>query len=761
MIPFSFAVICGAALAFWGNSLIDSLWVSYLPVFLLFAWLHPGFRFLCLCVSAMLWSSLLLNQALERQLSDDFDNRVVLVAGTITDITEQRRHSIRFYFEPDYIDSYHRPMPKLIRLSWYRSKQRPEAGQRWQLEVKLRQATGFQNPGTFDYQRWLFVKGVDAIGYVRKSDSNRQLEDSEWYDIDYLRQQIIEAQDQSCPDCEHIGLFKALTVGYRGDIPPHQGELLRDTGTAHLLAISGLHIGLVAGQFYLLGGLLWRRLFYRSRFNRLEFSAFAAMLAALSYAALAGFSIPTVRALVMLLVVFLALVSRRNVNLLNSICIAISLILLVDPLAIGDASFWLSFSALLVIAFGQFLLANQKSRMKQALVIQLLFSLLFVPLSILLFSQASPAGFVANIIAIPILGLLILPLTLIASICAVLNTAVAAEWLFYLLDKITGWLLDYLQLLQTSLPPVSSLADRPGLLLVSLAIGTFILLLPIDLRTRLPAFVLLLVAVCWQPEGIPENGFQMTVLDVGMGTAVVVETRQHSLVYDFGPGNANGFSAGDWVVRPYLQNRGIDQPDLMIVSHVDSDHSGGFVSFLDDIDTVPVVSGTPKELAKRFELKTMMQNCHNYPAWRWDGVDFEFLTGSLKSVSKSTNNQSCVLKIRGSHSVLLSGDIEAEQEMRLLNLRASDLKADILLAPHHGSLTSSTEAFVRAVDAEVVIFTLGRNNRWGFPKAEVVSRYQQLDSRIYRSDFDGAVMVLSMPDSLNVDSWRQSKRIWH
>ena len=588
----------------------------------------------------------------------------------------------------------------------------------------------------------------------------QQLTESRWYQIDHMRQQILQAQDGACPDCEYLGLFKALTVGYRGDIPPQQGQLLRDTGTAHLLAISGLHIGMVAGQFYLFGGFLWRRLFYRSRFNRLEVSSFSAMIAAFLYSALAGFSIPTVRALVMLLVVFLALLSRRHVNLLNSISLAIILILLVNPLAIGDTSFWLSFSALLVIAYGQFLLANHKGFMKQALIIQLLFSLLFIPLSILLFNQATPAGFLANIVAIPALGLLVLPLTLLASIFAVLDFA-ALGWLFSVLDKITGWLIDYLQFLQTSVLPASSFADRPGIVLASLAIALFILLLPINWRARVPAVVLLIIALFWQPDGVPDNSFRMTVLDVGMGTAVAVETRHHNLIYDFGPGNADGFSAGDWVVRPYLRYRGIEKLDLMVISHVDSDHSGGFISFKDEIDTVPLVSGTPEALAERFKLKNTIPVCHSYAPWRWDGVDFEFIASPLSSVSTSTNNQSCVLKVSAKHSVLLSGDIEAEQETSLVQRHASNLAVDVLLAPHHGSLSSSTESFIDAVGADLVIFTAGRNNRWGFPRPQVVSRYQQTGSQIYRSDTDGAVTLVSTPDDLYVDHWRKAKRIWH
>lgn len=760
MITICLAVICGTALAFWGNSLIDQFWISYLPILLLLAWLQPRIRSLYIGCSALLWASLLLHHSIEQSLHDEFDGQVVLLSGTITDITEQRKHSVRFYLKPDTIHSYRRPLPEKIRLSWYRGLQVPQAGQRWQLQVKLRQPSGFRNPGAFDYERWLFVKGIAATGYVKKSHLNRKLSDADWHNIDHYRLQIVKAIDRACINCRHHGLFKALTVGFRGDIPRDQDKLLRDTGTAHLLAISGLHIATIAALFYLLGGFIWQQVLYRSRFNRLECSAILAMLAAMLYAALAGFSIPTVRALLMLTVVLLSLMLRKGVNLLNGICVAICLILLVDPLAIGSMSFWLSISALLVIAFGQFLLANQKNRLKQLVVIQILFSLLFIPLGILLFNQANPAGFLANILAIPLLSFIILPATLVSSLLSVLDLPLASM-LFSWLDHLTGWLLDYLKILLISGLQVYQNAELPFMLLLCLVIGLVLILLPVGWRARLPLLVLLPVALVWQPAGIVSTGFRITVLDVGMGTAVVVETENHSLIYDFGPGNDNGFSAGEWVVKPYLQYRGIHEPDLMVISHVDSDHSGGFISFIDEYSVSRLLTGTPDALEKRFDLDKSPRNCHDYPVWQWDGVAFEFLSTGPQDVRQSSNNNSCVLKISGKHTALLSGDIETEQEKRLLARLSGKLVADVLLAPHHGSLTSSSGAFVRQVMPETVIFTLGRYNRWGFPKPEVVARYRQIHSQILRSDRHGAITVTSQSDSLKIKPHRLSKRIWH
>ena len=765
MIAFSLAITVGTAFAFWGNALIDSHWLTYLPILLWLAWQRPDIRFICLCWSAFLWSSFLFGQMLEKGLDPAFDGQTVLLTGTIIDISQQRGQSIRFYLKPDDIQSYQKPLPVKLRLSWYHSQQVPQAGQRWQLLVKLRAPRGFQNPGGFDYERWLFSKNIAATGYVKKSDKNRMLATAAWHHINHHRLQITRAIDRACAECKYHGLFKALTVGYRGDIPQQQNRLLRDTGTAHLLAISGLHVGLVAVLFYGLGAFLWRHVWCHPRFNQRECSALLAAGAALSYAALAGFSLPTVRALVMLMVVVLALLLRKNINLLNSIASAMCLILLVNPLAIGSISFWLSISALLVIAFGQPWLANQNSGLKRLLMIQMLFFLLLIPISILLFQQATPAGFIANIVAIPLLSFIILPLTLISALFAILDLPLASV-LFNQLDRLTGWLLDYLQLLLASGLQTYSKAGHPVLLLACMGIGLVFALLPVGWRTRVPALLLLLIAILWQPPTVDADNFQMTALDVGMGTAVVVETQHHSLIYDFGPGTKQGFSAGDWVVKPFLQYRGITQPDLMIVSHVDSDHSGGFISFIDQtvtasLPTAPLLTGMPDALEKRFDLSRPVRSCHDYPAWHWDGIDFEFLVTQPRGTITRSNNHSCVLKISGRHTALLTGDIEAAQENKLRQQWIEKLAADILLVPHHGSLTSSTRDFIKVVSPVVAVFTVGRNNRWAFPKPAVIDRYRQINSTIIRTDQQGAVSLLSWAEGLSVATHRRYARIWH
>ena len=761
MVSNALAIALGSMLAFYGSDIPDRFWISYLPVLLIFACFNPRYRFFILTGTAYLWTCLHLLYALESRLSPDFNNRIVQLTGVIASIPETRSQSIRFILKPEIITGYPHTLPGQIRLSWYRTEQLPVAGERWQLLVKLKTPVGFQNPGGFDYERWLFVKGIGATGYVRISNLNQRLDQSPPWHIDRWRTRILKGINHYCTSCDNAGLIKALAIGYRGDIQSRHREILQDTGTAHLLAISGLHIGMVAALFFALGRWIWQIWFFRLIQNRILFSASLAFSGGLIYAALAGFSLPTVRALVMLAVIFLALQFRSGINLLNSVAIAIVLILIVDPLAIGSSSFWLSIGALLVIAFAQFLLPGSLNRWKQMLGIQLMFSIMFIPVSIILFDQINPASFLANILAIPLVSLVIVPLGLMGSFLGSFDIGVS-EWLFIASDSLLTWLLAYLNLLLNLGLGAYRGGGVPYTIICLSAIGLIVLLLPAGGIARKPACLLLVLPLFWHRPALEFGAYKLTLLDVGMGTSVVIQTRNHSLVYDFGPGNDQGYGAGLWVLKPFLQHQVIAAPDLMILSHVDRDHSGGFHSFRYSYDPARLVSGTPKEVRETFDLQLPVRSCHSYPSWRWDGVDFEFLTTPGTEAFSSRNNRSCVLKISGFQDTLLAGDIESEQELRLVNTWPDRLSATILLAPHHGSTTSSTPAFVRRVNPDIALFTVGKSNRWGFPRPEVLEVYRSVGSKILRTDQQGAITVYSERNGVRLEKHRtRNPKLWY
>jgi competence protein ComEC len=458
-------------------------------------------------------------------------------------------------------------------------------------------------------------------------------------------------------------------------------------------------------------------------------------------------------------VLLLALLCKSRINLLQSISLTVVVILIADPRAVGSASFWLSIGAIMVIAFVQFRLPGRMIWWQQLLALQCFFSLLFAPLGVLIFDQLNPAGFFANIIAIPLVSLAVLPTVLLA--CLISATGFGGAQLpFYLADKLLGVLLDYLELLLSSGLHSIALTYPVPLVLLG-AISLTLLLMPRFPGSRKAALVLLLVLALWQPSRLQHGDYELIVLDIGMGTSVLLRTRYHSLVYDFGPGKPGVFSAADGALLPLMRSHAIEAPDLLIVSHVDQDHSGGLQSFIGDYQQHRLLSGTPRKLKARFALAHNVRSCHQYPAWRWDGVSFSFVATSRLSLKAVSNNRSCVLLIRGNHKALIPGDIESSQELQLVLEHGAALAADILLVPHHGSLTSSSWRFLNQVQPEYVVYTLARNNRWGFPKAAVSARYDALRSRQYRSDRDGAVSMTSTTQGLIVKtSASPVRRIW-
>ncbi len=751
------AILLGALIAFYGNELPDRYWSAYAPMLLLLCRYCPVYRFVLLLFASWLWSAAFFHYHLDHRLGGDFDNRIVLLRGVVTEIPAVGPGRIRLYLDISEIDGYTDTLPRLARLGWYQDKIVPQSGETWQFEAKIRQPRATLNPDGFDFEKWQFSRGIDVAGYIRDSPLNRRLRVASRLAIDHWRLRLSMAIDAACADCPRRGLIKALALGYRGDINNADKQMLQQSGTAHLLAISGLHIGMVSLLAFTLGRFGWRLGIYRTAVNRNQFAALVAICAASVYAGLAGFSLPTVRALIMLLVLLFALLLKSRVNLLQSLSLAVATILLLDPRSVGSNSFWLSLCAMLIIGFANFRLPAGYGWWRSVLFVQACFSLLLAPLGAMIFGQLNPAGFAANIIAIPLIGFVVLPLILLACGLAACGFE-AARPFFTISDLSLGYLLDYLELLLNS-GLGSIAADYPApLLLLSLAALTW-LLMPRLPFARGAALIALALVVAWQPQRPEDGEIDAIVFDVGMGTSVLLRTRRHSLVYDFGPGRAGAYSAADQALLPAMRRYAIGIPDLVVVSHVDQDHSGGLHSFLEKYPDTRLLSGTPRELRARFAPPGGVRSCHDYPAWRWDGVKFRFLSADSDAVG--TNNRSCVLLIEGHHRLLLSGDIEYPRESRLVSDYGETLAADVLLAPHHGSGTSSSLPFVNRVAPDYVIFTVSRANRWGFPADEVSARYAALGTRVLRSDFDGAIGLRSESAGLSISLARRPlRRIW-
>jgi len=378
---------------------------------------------------------------------------------------------------------------------------------------------------------------------------------------------------------------------------------------------------------------------------------------------------------------------------------------------------------------------------------------------VLIFGQLNLAGLPANLVAIPLLSFVILPLVLMACLLSSLNL-VGASLLFSIADQVLELLLDYLAWLLDSGLHSLAINTYPSLLLLVVLAAVAILLSPRLSGLRAMAALTLAALLLWQPARIEHGEYELMVFDIGMGTSLLLRTRHHSLVYDFGPGGERSFNAAESALLPAMRRSGINAADLYVVSHVDHDHSGGLYSFLGHYPPARLLSGTPRELQEKFELPHRVRSCHGYPEWHWDGVLFRFLESGA-APGDSTNNRSCILQVVGHQRTLLPGDIEIEQETRLVDTYGDRLAADILLAPHHGSSTSSSGPFLQRVNPAHVIFTLARNNRWDFPAEQVVARYRALGSQLHRSDQDGAVTITSRSGAALVNSMRNPpRRIW-
>ena len=764
MLTAGIALLTGVMLASYSPQLIDSYLIAWLPFSLFLSFINPHFHNTGLLIAGFLWVQAIIYWELDHRLQPEWNNKRLIVVGEVINLPKNKFTNTSFLIKPLSIAGYSAKLPKLIKLNWRNAPQSLASGQRWQWQLKLKQPRGYQNPGGFDYEKWLLFKGIHATGYVVSKFPARLL-DSTSVNINVIRQSILKHIDQHCIECQQLGLIQALSVGYRGNISRSQQQKLQQTGTAHLIAISGLHIGIIAGVFYGIGLMLWNLITNKKYLTRKELALLSAWIAGLSYSFLAGFDLPAQRAMLMLSVVLFSLYLRLPFNLLNSIMLSMILVLLLTPLSILSASFWLTFCALLIIALGQFLLKplsnGRYSWIKKIFIIQLLFSLLFIPISIGVFGQIHSASLLANLVAVPLVSFIIVPIVFLLLLLFWLPSEVL-ELLYKALDKMLSWLLEYFNFLQQSgFQALNSTAIDSWQLVLLFGILVLMILPAGIIRYRL--FLLIIPVLLLTPEKKFESvEMKLTVLDVGMGTSIVVQTRHHSLIYDFGSGNKQGYSLGEWAVNPYLRHQGLGQPDRIILSHSDQDHVGGFYSVQNQFKNSMLYTGTVGQVKKLFPEVHPVLDCHTSSAWMWDGVQFEFLRG-LKPSDRADNNRSCVLRITQSgNTVLITGDIEAVQERNLLMMGGSKLKSDILIAPHHGSLTSSTQNFVDAVSAQHVIFTAGFLNRWSFPRLAVVERYILNGAKIYRTDKQGAIQVECDNKSCKLIPFRQQHpRLWY
>ncbi len=773
MVRFSIFFALGAWLLQWQAELppLAWAWLLFLPGLLLLlphqttwqrALRHAAFitfAFFLGLFHAAFWAQ----QRLADRLPDEWQGVDMEVVGVVAELPRRREGGLSFAFDVEQVLTPGAQAPARILLSTYDKDQSlpANAGERWRFTVRLKQPHGTANPYGFDFEEWMLERKLRASGYVRAGGGNERLNETVYapgYLIERLRENIRERFRKVLGNAPYSGVLVALSIGDQGSISAAQWQVFTRTGVNHLMSISGLHITMFATLAYALTYAMWRRIARLAlMFPARKAAAIAGLAAALCYALLSGFSIPAQRTVYMLATVAVALLLSRRIAPSQLLAAALVVVLLADPWAVMAPGFWLSFGAVALILYvsanriGKSHWLAEYGRVQGAMLAGM------IPPLLALFQQISLVSPVANAFAIPVVSFIVAPLAILGAAIPVDGVLWLAHWAMSLCMMALEWLNRLPDAVwQQHAPPAWSIAL--GL------IGALWLLLPRGFPARWLGALLLLPMFLVFPDAPKEGALRMVIFDVGQGLSVAVQTHGHVLLYDAGPDFPGESDSGNRILVPSLRAQGISSLDALMLTHDDTDHTGGALSVMQSMPIGWLSSSLPDD-SPIVQKASGSQRCTDGQQWDWDGVHFEILHPSAASYADdaiSKNNRGCTLRIStGDHIILLAADIEKESEQRLLQLHSDKLPATLLVVPHHGSKTSSTPAFVKAVRPRFAVFTAGYRNRFGHPKEEVVERYRAIGSELLRSDKDGALIVEMSGDDFHVEPWRKAHaRYW-
>jgi competence protein ComEC len=743
-----------------------ALWVGWtygvlaLPAFFLPLWKRAGVRALRFFAAAALVTFALCgirSLAFQQQgLAPALEGRDIAVTGVIAAMPQRNETGLRFRFEVEAASLGGEPvrLPPQLFLGWYgsnvtddagameMSRTAPElrAGERWRLTVRLKAPHGNVNPHGFDYELWLWEQGLQATGYVRAGprDAPPQRVDDTWrHPIERARQSVRDEVVRLVEDRKTAGVLAALIVGDQNAIERPDWDIFRATGVAHLMSISGLHITMFAWAAALVIGASWRRSERLCLAWPAQHAALVGgVLLATAYALFSGWGVPAQRTVCMLATVGALRLAGRRWPWPQVWLLACAVVVIVDPWAMLQAGFWLSFVAVGVLFAadpgGPAHRPTRAGRLVESLRAawheQWVVTIALTPLSLLLFGQVSVVGLFANAIAIPWVTLVVTPL-------AMAGVAIHALWgaaamAVQLLQAYLEWLAS-LPFATVSMPAAPVWAGACGVA------GGLLLAMRLPWTVRALGVPLLIPVLLWQAQRPPAGEFDVLAADIGQGNALVVRTSSHTLVYDSGPRYSPESDAGHRVLVPLL--RAFDERvDTVMLSHRDSDHTGGAAAVLTMQPRAALISS----IEDGHELQAIRPStrCTAGQRWQWDGVDFQVLHPQARDYegANKPNAMSCVLRVsNGERTLLLVGDLEAPQEARLVADGAA-LKSDVLLVPHHGSKTSSSAAFLDAVHPSFALVQAGYRNRFGHPAAPVLDRYRERAIAVADSPHCGA-----------------------
>ena len=748
-------------------------------------WLHTACVAAAAAVLGVGYAAWRADARLADVLPRELENVDLRIVGVVDELPQNSPQGARFAFAIERaVRPADVPLPRRVSLAWFAARpdaaagpgppQPPavHAGERWQLAVRLKRPHGYVNAAGFDLEAWLLAHDLRATGLVRDSPANARLDAFVGRPGDYVeraRERVRARIHAALPDAPYAGVLAALAFGDQRAIPETQWRVFNRTGIAHLISISGLHVTVFAA---LAGGAVYalarRSTRLTTRMPARKIAAAAGALFAFGYVLLAGAEVPAVRTLLMLAVGALGLWLMRPGTASTIWLWALALVLAWDPWASLAPGFWLSFGAVgLLLYAGSGRLAEPpaagtRARLARSLRegahAQWVVTLGLVPGTLALFQQVSIVSALANAVAIPVVTLGVVPLALagiVLPVDALWQLAhVVFATLMIALEAMSAW------------PSATWAQHAPAPWTVVVAmVGVLLLLAPRGVPGRALGALWLVPLFVVAPARPPPGAVRITVLDVGQGLAAVVETHGHALVYDTGPRFSETTDAGGRIVAPFLRAQALRSLDLLVVSHQDLDHSGGALSLLKTVPVGALLSSLPPEspIAVRAVAEGASRRCTAGERWEWDGVRFEIVSPPPARYAidgVKTNDLSCVLAIgAGTRRALLAGDIEAVSEAALLRDAPVALPADVLVVPHHGSRTSSTPAFVAAVDPQVAIFAAGYLSRFGHPRPDIVARYTRRGALALRTDLQGAVTVLLGPgDALDTATERERRR---
>ncbi len=684
--------------------------------------------------------------ALALQLPPALERADVEISGRVVQLPDHDGQRSRFAFRvDDDADAPAAVRGRLLRLAWYDPRgaapdprrRELEAGSRWRFTARLRAPRGLRNPGWIDGEKHAMAQRVTAVGYVRTRSPVERL--SARGGVDGWRDAVAGRIDTAV-DADASRYVRALAIGDTRGLDDLDWEALRATGLTHLVAISGFHVGMVAGFFALIaGGLWWCVPALGRRIPRPQGAAVVALAAATGYAAAAGWELPTVRTVLMIAVVAVARLARRPLRIPDALALAAIAVVLVDPMAVLSAGFWLSFAgvAWLVWCLPD---ARRQSLARGLLASQWVATLGLLPLTVTLFGQASLAGPLANLVAIPWWSLVVVPLALIGTGLEAVHSG-SGDWAWRLAGQAFDLSWPLFDRLAAS-PLALWWLPEPHVAALPLAVlAAFWMLLPRGVPGKALAAVLWL-PLLWPDRGSPRHGeAELVVLDVGQGLAVLVRTATHAVLVDAGPAVPDGYDAGERVVVPALHALGVRRLDAVVVSHGDADHAGGFAA-------VQRRFAAPVVFAPQWDRVPGAAPCLLGTGWRMDGVTFRFLHPDVHFPA-FRNPSSCVLRVETAHgAALLPGDIDAVVERLLVHRDAAALRAEVVIAAHHGSRTSSDPAFVAASGARQVVASAGHGHRFGHPHPAVVERWTTAGAEVPTTAEGGAVRIRLAPGGL-------------